>query len=307
MRSEQSLVFHTVNVFTTKAFTGNPLAIVEDADELSDKQMQLIAREFNLPETVFIQQADQADNTAKVRIFTPVNELPFAGHPTIGCAVFLAQQQHKDASFKTQIRLEEVAGLVPVSVTCDNGKFHAQLTAPVIPAVSEKLMSDGPDLNPASASASLGLQANDIAATPFAQIGGPTFITIPVKTRQAVSEAKPTQPLCDQLCLAYGATGLYVYAKNTAQNEIDARMFAPAAGIPEDPATGSAAALMASQLLLDGHLQEGHNHFSLRQGYDMGRPSDMQLEIDVSGGRLEAVRVGGSSTGISSGRIGVPE
>jgi len=307
MSSEQTRVFHTVDVFTSEPFTGNPLAIVTNADGLSDAQMQCLAREFNLPETIFIQQADGASNTAKVRIFTPVNELPFAGHPTIGCAIFLAEQSNEQDSFAAEIRLEEVAGLVPVQVERSDGNIIAQLTAPVIPRPSEKVISKSAiTLDAATAASAIGLQAQDISSTPMAHAGGPTFIFIPIASKSILATAQPVQPLCNQLTEAYGATGLYVYHLDQQQNEIHARMFAPAAGIPEDPATGSAAAILASQLNVDKQLKQGDNQFVLRQGYDMGRPSTMQLNMQLGDSDLESVKVSGSSTAISSGEIRLP-
>src|SRR5262245_37934620 len=112
------LKFYTLDVFTTRRFGGNPLAVVLDADRLSTAEMQMIAREFNLSETIFIQAPENTANTAKVRIFFPTGEMPFAGHPTLGSAILLAEMKYKPGqSFEAEIRLEEVAGLVPVTVT----------------------------------------------------------------------------------------------------------------------------------------------------------------------------------------------
>ena len=128
------LTFHTLDVFTGKKFGGNPLAVVLDADALSDAQMQTIAREFNLSETIFVMKPVDPANTAKVRIFFPTAEIPFAGHPTVGCAILLASKKYKDGcSFETSIRLEEVAGLVPVKVTRIGEVARAIFTAPVVP------------------------------------------------------------------------------------------------------------------------------------------------------------------------------
>ena len=128
------LPFTTYDVFTNRRFGGNPLAIVEEADGLSTQQMQTIAREFNLSETIFVLQPKDAVNTASVRIFFPTAEIPFAGHPTVGCAIHLAQKKYKPGcSFETEIRLEEVAGLVPVKVSRIGDVPRAQFTAPVVP------------------------------------------------------------------------------------------------------------------------------------------------------------------------------
>ena len=306
------LDFHTVDVFTDTPFTGNSLAIVENADELSDAQMQTLAREFNLPETIFIQKPDNLANTAKVRIFLPLKEIPFAGHPTIGCAIHIAQKIYGDETdFEAEIKLEEVAGLVPVLVVRKAGKLSAQLTAPVVPQPAVVVdVSNSVVLNVETAAKAYGLNLSDISNTPIgpsAHVGGPTFIFIPVASREALSRARAIEPLCTDLPNIYGGTGGFLYFIDPATGEIHARMFAPGGGIPEDPATGSACALLASQLNASGLLGEGTHRFELRQGYDMGRPSQVGLEIDVNNrGELTAVRVSGTSVSISAGRIAIP-
>jgi len=306
-----SLPFHTVDVFTDKAFTGNSLAIVEQADLLSDSQMQTLAREFNLPETIFIQRPDNPVNTAKVRIFLPRKEIPFAGHPTIGCAIFIAQKIYNETEdFETEIKLEEVAGLVPVQVRRESGVLSAQLTAPVLPFETEHPSDTDVPLTIENCANAYGLEDSDIAVSPIgpkAHSGGPTFIFIPLNSREALSKARAIEPLCSDVPGAYGGTGGYLYYLSESGKEIHARMFAPAGGIPEDPATGSASALLASQLNSAGLLKKGTTSFSLKQGYDMGRPSQLTLEIDFDGNKLTAVRVAGTSVAISEGRIAVPE
>jgi len=307
----QSLTFNTVDVFTTRPFSGNSLAIVHQADALTDQQMQLMAREFNLSETIFIQSASDANNTAKVRIYTPVDEIPFAGHPTIGCAIYLAEQLHiHDADFKTEIRLEEVAGLVPVHVERKQGQISAQLTAPVIPTpVAKAELHTATKLDAATAAMAIGVPVADIEtdkAEPMSHSGGPTFLFISLNNHQALSQMCVVEPACSQLTHAHGATGLYVYYLNESTKEIDARMFAPAFGVPEDPATGSATAILASHLQIANQLTEGENQFTIKQGYDMGRPSDLLLDIDLENNAIKTVKVSGSSTNISSGKIRVP-
>lgn len=299
------LEFHTVNVFTDKKFSGNPLAIVSNADDLTTQQMQLIAREFNLPETIFIQKPDSQENTAKVRIFFPTDEIPFAGHPTIGCAIHLAEQKFEGLKdFETEIRLEEVAGLVPVTVSRNAGSIHAQFTAPVVPCPSG---SDNPTNN--ECAHALGLKEEEVGLDRHensTHSGGPTFLFVPLANRAALKNASAVEPVCTKLTKASGATGLYCYHFDPIRNEVDARMFAPAAGIPEDPATGSATALLASQLNQAGCLNDGLNSFKLRQGYDMGRQSDLSLEVDVANKQIKAVRVAGSSVFVGKGHISIP-
>lgn len=305
MNTKQQLNFCTVDVFTNTPFTGNPLAIVLGSDGLTTKQMQTIASEFNLSETIFVQTPDDPANTAKVRIFFPTDEIPFAGHPTIGCAIYLAEQQFSSGEdFEIELRLEEVAGLVPVIIIRKAGEILAQLSAPIIPfGISAQVPNEG------DAAKALGLGKNEIGLsghTIYSHQGGPTFLYVPLASKQAVSNAKICEPFCSKITTQAKATGLYAYWFDAEKAQIHARMFDPMSGIMEDPATGSASAILASQLKNAGVLVEGQNDFSLFQGYDMGRPSDLSLEIDFTDGEIEAVRVAGSAVYISSGKIAVP-
>jgi trans-2,3-dihydro-3-hydroxyanthranilate isomerase len=297
------LPFFTVDVFTTRRFAGNPLAIVEDADDLSTAQMQTIAREYNLSETIFVRRPADPAHTASVRIFFPTDEIPFAGHPTIGCAIHLARKLHGSGDFETVITLEEVAGLVPVKVTAKGGSIEAQLTAPVVPFAGA-----GKAPGAAMAAAALGLSADHIGMPGHAigqWQGGPTFLFVPVANTASLSSARPCEPAWSAMMDFADVHNAYLYTRDPAdpRNTLRSRMFAPTAGTPEDPATGSASALLAAQLLASGELAEGTNAFALRQGYDMGRPSDIGMEADVSSGRLAAVRISGSSVPVSQGLI----
>ena len=301
------LAFHTLDVFTRTRFGGNPLAVVLDADALSDQQMQTIAREFNLSETIFVQTPADARNTAKVRIFFPTGEIPFAGHPTVGCAILLAEMKHKaGCPFETEIRLEEVAGLVPVKVTRIADAPRAMFTAPVVPyAVRDARLPEAAD-----AARALGLDASDIGFDGHRiglYEGGPRFSYVPVGSRQALAKARPSGEAFERLTKGLGCDNIYAYTRggDNAGTSFRARMFAPAAGIPEDPATGSATALFAAQLLTAEKLGAGTHRFLLEQGYEMGRPSDLHLEADVRDGALTAVRVAGHAVRVSQGTISV--
>lgn len=296
------LQFYTTNVFTEKQFSGNPLAIVEDADGLATQTMQTIAREFNLSETIFIQSPANREHSAKVRIFFPTAEIPFAGHPTIGCAIHLAQKANPGTEdFDTLIKLEEAAGLVPVKVSRIGGKVEAQFTAPVIPQAHGGEKPTAP-----LAAAAVGLNRDDIGFDSH-QIGlwagGPAFLFIPVGSRDALSRSSPREPEWSAMTRAARVNGAYLYCPGNDAGEFHARMFAPASGIPEDPATGSASALLAAQLREAGVLEEGLNVIRLRQGYDMGRPSDIGLEVDLQDRAISAVRISGSSVPVSSGTL----
>jgi trans-2,3-dihydro-3-hydroxyanthranilate isomerase len=301
------LTFHTCDVFTDRPFAGNPLAIVLGADDLTTAQMQTLAREFNLSETIFVQAPAHPAHTARVRIFFPTAEIPFAGHPTIGCAIHLALAG-ESGDFDKRLVLEEEAGLVPVQVTRRRSLVRAEFVAPVVPHG----VSDAPDrtaaLDPAHLAAALGLFPAEIGFgrhQPGLWQGGPRFLYAPVASLNALARARPIQPIWSEVMQAAGVDSIYLY---TPGSECDyrARMFSPTAGIPEDPATGSASALLAAQLLASGALGEGETRLTLHQGVEMGRPSVIGLTASVATGRLVEVRIGGGAVPVSEGRIRVP-
>lgn len=275
------LTYHVWDVFTETPFAGNPLAIVEGADTLSTAQMQGLAREFNLSETIFLMAPADPGHTARARIFFPTAEIPFAGHPTIGAALFL----HGKLGL-TEIMLEEEAGLVPVRISAGAATF----TAPVAPVACDIPV-------PLSlAAAALGLDEAAFGPhVPGVHEGGPRFLYLPVRDRVALAAARPCEPAWSALMAACAVDSAYLYTP-----DFHARMFSPTAGIPEDPATGSASAILASQLRSNGARPEGP--VTLHQGEDMGRPSKIILEIDGS-----AVRITGTAVPIASGQVRVPQ
>jgi len=298
--------FHTLDVFTTRKFAGNPLAVVLDADALSTQQMQTIAGEFNLPETTFIQRPNDKANTCKMRIFTPRRELPFAGHPTIGSAVLIAELQGLE-----EVRFELNAGLTPVKIKRGAGAISATLTAPVIPFACEVPL---PSIT--ETAAALNLAASDIGFDNHfisALEGGPRFFFVPVNSSTALAESKVIEPAWSNLLgkINEGAPesktifGAYLYTRGgeARQTAYRARMFAPGGGITEDPATGSATALLAAQLHRAEAPKDGTHIWQLEQGYEMGRPSQLQLEVDVANNSLTAVRVAGSAVRVCEGVI----
>jgi len=295
------LSYHIYDVFTDAPFSGNPLAIVEGADGLDDAQMQTIARQFNLSETIFVQRPANPAHTAKVRIFTPTAEIPFAGHPTIGCALFLAGP---DA---TEITLEEQAGLVPVTITHDGPNPIAEFTAPRLP------QPIGTAPSRAQIAAAVGLSEADLGPhAPNGFEGGPAFLYAQITDLTALARARPSEPGWSAMRDAAriddrgrSPLGLYLYTQGT-DSDLQARMFAPDDGILEDPATGSATAILAGQLLANGDLPEGPTNLSIRQGFEMGRPSKLSLSIDVTAGALTRVRVAGSAAPVAQGRIRIP-
>jgi trans-2,3-dihydro-3-hydroxyanthranilate isomerase len=299
------LKFYTLDVFTSVPFGGNPLAVVLGADNLTTEQMQAITREFNLSETTFVMKPDAADNSAKVRIFFPGGEMPFAGHPTLGTAALLADLSvTDDEPFRAQIRLEMKAGLTPVSITRNEQGLFGSLTAPVNPFAADVKTP----ANDAIAKC-LNLKASDIgfdAHTPAVVEAGPRFLMVPLKSREALQNAKIIEPNWSKLLEKMpGVDGAYLYTKggDNSKTSFRARMYAPTGGIPEDPATGSATVMLAHQILTHDKPADGTHHFQLEQGYEMGRPSDLVLSFGVKAGALEAVLVSGSVVRMMEGEM----
>ncbi len=297
------LTFHTLDVFTDRPYTGNPLAVVLGADGLTTRQMQTMAREFNLSETIFVMAPRDPAHTARVRIFFPTAEIPFAGHPTLGCAVLLAGLAHGDGDWQAEITLEEEAGIVPVHLTRAHGLTHGTFTAPVIPHAAPG-RADGTEI-----AAALGLRTGQIGFgthRPGVWQGGPRFLYAPVADGAALAAARPQEPAWSTLMAGAGVDSAYLYTQGT-DTDVAARLFSPTAGIPEDPATGSATAILSANLLAAGALGEGENHFTLSQGVEMGRPSRLALTVTVAQGALVAVRIGGNAVPVSHGRIAPPK
>ncbi|MDA7426106.1 PhzF family phenazine biosynthesis protein [Thalassococcus lentus] len=304
----EPLEFVTLDVFTDQPFLGNPLAVVLGADTLSTAQMQTIAREFNLSETIFVMAPQDAGHTARVRIFFPTAEIPFAGHPTIGCAIHLASAANPEGDFEALITLEEEAGLVPVNVVRTGRAIRAEFKAPVLPHAPD--LGQTPDND--RIAAALGLSAEAIGMPghrPAVWQGGPAFLFVPLRDSDALEQAKPHEPAWSEIMGTAAVDSAYLYTdcQHTSVADYEARMFSPTAGIPEDPATGSASALLAAQLLDSGVLKDGTQKLRLRQGLQMGRASHITLTASCAQGALTDIRIAGSAVAIARGQITVPQ
>jgi trans-2,3-dihydro-3-hydroxyanthranilate isomerase len=298
------LPYHVLNVFTEERFGGNPLAVVLDADGLDAARMQKIAREFNLSETVFVLKPEHAAHTARVRIFTPASELPFAGHPTVGTGVLLAALRGPGPSQggDALVVLEEGVGIVRVGVRLRPGAApHAEFDAP-------KLPTEAGTLPPADRlAAALGLIPSEIGFEnhrPTKYGAGNTFAFVPVASLDAIGKARVAAPHWDTVLQGQGA---FLYCRQTAHttSSFHARMFAPDSGVPEDPATGSAAAAFAAVVHRFDALPDGTHKRIIEQGYEMGRPSTIALTIEVAQGKLAAARIGGHAVRVAEGRLEV--
>ena len=293
--------FHTLDVFTADRFAGNQLAVVMDAGALTSVQMQSIAREFAISETVFVLPPSNPAHSAKIRIFTPGLELPFAGHPTIGTAVLLASLKASGAPGMDEalIVLEESIGIVRVGVRHKAGEAaFAEFDTPRLPEpqsapISIDRMADALSMSPAE----IGFENH----RPTRYSAGVPYSFVPVRDLASIARAKMILPYWES---AFGAYGAYVYCRETAHttSHFHARMFAPDL-IGEDPATGSAAAAFAAVLLRFDDIKDGSRRMVIEQGYEMGRPSSIELEITVTGGQLRLVRIGGRAVRVSSGTL----
>lgn len=288
------LRFHTLDVFTRQAFGGNPLAVVLGGDELDAAQMQRIAREFGLSDTVFVLAATQPGALSRLRIFTPFEELPFAGHPIVGAACALATIGVLPRGDEVQIALEAGIGLVPVCVRHTPDVPYAELSLTRPPAFA----SAPPDTD---IGASLGLDAGDIgcgAERPrVASCGLPTLL-VPLRAPEQLAGIEPDPARLAATLTGSGARNLYAYARGY-EGELRARMFMP--GLGEDPATGSAAAALAARLADDSALPDGRLDWKIVQGLEMGRRSELFVSAERAGGRVGAVRVGGHALRIMEG------
>ena len=297
------LRFHTLDVFTDTPFGGNPLAVVLDADVLSGAQMQTIAAEFNLSETVFVLQPAKAGrHRRKLRIFTPRAELPFAGHPTVGASYLLAARNLLDVDPADPVMvLEEGVGDVPVTVRFGReGPASTQMSVPRMP-------ERGPEPPPrGELAAMLSLTESDLLPGPAGYSCGVPFLFIQIRSREAIARVSLRTDLSEKLLSGGWAKGVFLFTTDTVSKDaqVHARVFAPALGIAEDPATGGAASALAG-FLHDQAPRDGRRRWLIEQGFEMGRPSHIELEADTAGGKIVAVRISGSSVLVSEGWITV--
>lgn len=297
--------YAVLDVFTNKALAGNPLAVVLDSEGLETAQMQVIAREFNLSETVFVFPPENPGQSASIRIFTPESELPFAGHPTVGTAVLLAIERFGEVKGEQDavVVLKEKIGTVRCAVILrENAAAFAELDVPKLPEPA------GPTVNPELIAAALSLDVSEIGFenhTPSRFKVGPAFTYVPVRDLEALARSKPDQ---SRWAAAFGHddhNNAYVYCRETRSTEsaFHARMFAPGMGVPEDPATGSAAAAFAGVVQFYDALPNGTHFIRIEQGFFMGRPSLIDLEIDIAARKLHAVRIGGQAVLVARGEL----
>lgn len=298
--------FYTLDVFTDRIFGGNPLAVFPDATKIPDTALQSIALELNLSETVFVYPPTDPRHTRRVRIFTPVLEMPFAGHPTVGCAFALAALGEIPLEGETRIVLEEGVGPVPVLIRGDFKKpTFAQLSVAKLPEAGP------PPPGRSHLAEMLSLDPSDILGGMSAPMGmscGYPFLIVPLRDRDAVRRARVRMEQWDSALKSYWAPDVMVFARDAERegSDIRARVFVPSQGIIEDPATGSAVAALGGYLGARESATSGSFRYVVEQGFEIKRPSIIELEVDKADGDVSAVRVGGSAVMVSEGMIDIP-
>jgi len=290
------------DVFTTERLAGNPLAVVLDSDGLDTAGMQAIAREFNLSETVFVLPADNPKHRNRIRIFTPDYEMPFAGHPTVGSAIALAEL----AGEATRIFvLEENIGPVRCAVSEHDGSTFAEFDLAKLPEPLE-LKAD-----PEAIGAALGLAPHEIGfenhRVAFWSAGVP-YVTIPVADLEAAAKIRLDNQAWSELAprkSEWAMASPYVYCRETVHHDsaFHVRMIVPGTPSYEDPATGSAAAAFAGAIMHFDAPTDGTSQLWIEQGLEMGRPSRIRLELNVDGGKLASARIGGHAIKVAEGTL----
>jgi len=293
--------FYTCDVFTDVRFGGNPLAVLPNAQGLSSEQMQNIAREFNYSESTFVFPGKD-EWSRNVRIFTPTQEIPFAGHPNIGTAFTLAsiaEFGHFDSEIN--IVFEEIAGAVPITIRRLNSAVWCELKAP------ERLLIDQTVPIDLIASA-LSLTANDIAIDthqPLVASVGLPFIVVELKNRTALEHARSHLPTFDEMQSKKITTDVLIYVRSDDEFDIRVRVFAPLDGVPEDPATGSANCALVALLTHCMPTDDGEFNWRIGQGFEMKRPSMLDARTRKQSGVVSGVWVAGRCKTVSEGFIEV--
>jgi trans-2,3-dihydro-3-hydroxyanthranilate isomerase len=291
----------TVDVFTNTVFSGNPLAVVLDAEGLTPAQMQAIATEFNYAETTFVLPPRQAGHSAHVRIFTPRIEVPFAGHPNVGTAFVLARDLEAQGNKPPyHLVFEEAAGLVRMRILRQGGTIvGAELTAP-------ERLTIGSLVSATDAAACLSLTLEDIGfATHPPQVlsVGLPFLVTEVTSRDALRRAKPNTLAHERVLPPLGTDAIFAYCRGTTAEELHARVFAPLDGVEEDPATGSATAATIALLTTLRPEPNAEIAWRIEQGVDMGRPSLLLGRVEKRAGSVTAVHLAGHAVIVMRGHL----
>lgn len=289
------LPYLVLDVFTQERLAGNPLAVVTKGDGLLDGEMQAIAREFNLSETIFILKPQVERNTASVRIFTPMVELPFAGHPTVGAAVVLGLQNKV-----TAVRIEEKVGLITALFEkVDKRSGEARFALPRLPTRTAALEDR------AGIALALGIERDEIGCgvhQPAVFSAGNEFHIVPVRDAKVLAHITLNMGQWTRV-FPHGRNAVYVFTETPGEpdNDLAARMFGVGMGVTEDPGTGSAAAALIGLLSENSDFATGQSDLMLRQGYEMGRPCRIALQFRKEDDVLVRAGIGGDAIIVAEG------
>lgn len=287
--------FIIADVFTDSAFGGNQLGVFPDAEGISDAQMQAFARELNFSETTFVLPPRKPGHTHRVRIFTPTEELPFAGHPNIGTAIVLASQAGLG---ETQLVFDEDIGTVRVTASITEQRSYAELS-----------LEGGAEIRPCAVPAATLARMFSLAVDrigprePWMAGRGISFACIPLASPEAVAAAK-FDPAVWQDAFPEDAWARQIYAIGgdfAPGGTLKVRMWGPSVGVAEDPATGSAAAILAASLTHAFPQTDGHFAWTMEQGAELGRPSFLYASADKKDGQVVTTRVGGGAVIVAEG------
>ncbi|MGE0470062.1 MAG: PhzF family phenazine biosynthesis protein [Nitrospira sp.] len=307
MTEQRSLKFYQADVFTGQPFGGNPVAVFPDAEGLTDDQLQRIAREMNLSETVFVFPPTDPAAAARLRIFTPTQEIPFAGHPVLGTFYVLAHLKRISIQDGiTRVMQECNIGLYPIEVHADQGSVVRVIMAQPKPEF----------LDPIGAidelyviAAALGIPKHVIADAKWplqvVSTGLPVLI-VPVRTLTAARSITPDASAIIKICERFGANGIMVFTTVTVESfaSVHARMFAPKIGILEDPATGSAGGALGAYLVHNGVVEVGPTtEILIEQGYEIDRPSRILVQVTSEDDVIQGVTVGGQCVMVVEGML----
>lgn len=295
--------YQIYDVFADRALAGNPLAVVHDCEGLDTASMQRIAREFNLSETVFVAPAARKPHTAAIRIFTPNFEMPFAGHPTVGTAVSLAELGGIEEGGTAILVLEEKIGDVRCVVSRNGENRFAEFD---LPQLSQRMSLNA---EPDAIGAALGLGPHEIGFENHrvsAWFAGVPYVTVPVRDLSVAAKASLNPGLWREIAPDRGngvPASAYVYCRETVNHDsaFHARMFTGGAQTYEDPATGSALAAFSGAVLEFDAPPDGRHTAWVEQGVEMGRPSKLKLEIEVEAGMAKTARIGGHAVKTAEG------
>jgi trans-2,3-dihydro-3-hydroxyanthranilate isomerase len=300
----KNYTFYQLDVFTQKAFKGNPLAVFPEAEGLSDEEMQQIAREMNLSETVFVLPSEKA--LRRLRIFTPTQELPLAGHPVVGTWNLLAQLGVTPQTENGVVEIEQELklGVLPVEIEFrDKKPFQVVMTQGKFEA--GEIVSDRNEIE--KLAEGLGLKVSDFDLRedlPIQTVStGIKALDVPLVSLEALSRCRINSSLLSEVYLARKAVGCYVFTFETIEenSRVHARFFAPDDNIPEDAATGSAAGSLSGYLIYHDAIDT--NKFTIEQGDFMKRPSRIFAEVTGEKGNVQKVKIGGSSIVVAKGEV----